>query len=561
MPVYREAPGVWRVKIWKANRVQSWKVRGPKSAAEAFEARKRLELAVEVDRRSAVPTFLRFLLDEYLPHAELRLKPAWLRNQRYTLATLGAELGELPITDISTAVLEAFARGRVNGRRKPVTVNNEMRILRRVLNYARKLGVLATVPAWEQLPERGETRARAWTRAQVDALIEAGAKKAPEILPIVVFLANTGCRAGEALALTWDHVDLAHGLIHVWPSAAWQPKSGRPREVPIADALLPWLQLPRTSPYVFPSLHGKRAGQRRTSWPARLFNLARAAAGLKGGPHTLRHTYASHFLATTPDLALLAEVLGHSDTAVTRLYKHLLPDHLARARNAVQMAGTPAAAEALAMARWRGQRNSMIDETKFWGWVDKSGDCWVWTAARKKDGYGWFHVGPKKKLAHRVAWELAHGEPPPDGLLVLHSCDNPPCVRPEHLRLGTNADNAADRVARGRSNPAMGESNGHAKLTAAQVVAIRERVSSGKHGIKAELAREYGVSESAISKIENGTKWKSVPDSFPDGYIDEAQLEEKTNDSAERATGFEPATSSLGSSVSRPKILKLLSRK
>lgn len=422
MPVYREGK-LWRVKVWKDNRPKSWKVRGSKADAEAFEARKRLELDALPESRTAAPTFLRFLLDEYLPHAELRLKDGWLRNQRYTLATLAAELGPLPITDITGAVLEGYASRRIKTPSIPqkgkkelrppsaVTVNNDMRVLRRVLSYARERGHLAAVPKWQALPERGGGgRAHAWSNEQVAALYDACAKLSKELLPIVVFLANTGCREGEALALTWAHVDLERGLIKIWPSKAWQPKSGRPREVPIADALLPWLKLPRSSPYVFPVLHGRGRGQGRRSWPARLFNQARAAAGLEGGPHTLRHTFASHFLAAMPDLSLLAEVLGHSDIAVTRLYKHLLPDHLSRARNAVQMVATPAAAEALALARWRAER-------------------------------------------------------------------------------------------------------------------------------------------------------KTVPKTVPVVYVDEAKLEGKFNDDAERATGIEPATSSLGSMLPRPKILKLLARK
>jgi len=131
----------------------------------------------------------------------------------------------------------------------------------------------------------------------------------------------------------------------------------RPREIPISDALLPWLEGPRTSPYVFPTTRGPRKGSRYACWPALAFDRARDSAGLTGGVHQLRHTFASHFLARCPDLGLLAEVLGHSDMAVTRLYKHLLPDHLERARNAFQVALSPAAAEALALHRWRARRD------------------------------------------------------------------------------------------------------------------------------------------------------------------------------------------------------------
>ena len=81
-----------------------------------------------------------------------------------------------------------------------------------------------------------------------------------------------------------------------------------------------------------------RDGDRYAFWPKLQFDRARKAARLQGGPHTLRHTFASHFLKQVPDLFLLARVLGHSDTRVTKLYSHLLPEHLARARNAVRFA-------------------------------------------------------------------------------------------------------------------------------------------------------------------------------------------------------------------------------
>lgn len=87
-------------------------------------------------------------------------------------------------------------------------------------------------------------------------------------------------------------------------------------------------------------------------------------------------------------------------------------------------------------------------EARFWAKVDKTGDCWVWTAATNPKGYGQFYV-EGMRLAHRVSWILAHG-PIPDDLCVLHRCDHPPCVNPAHLFLGTYADNNHDRDAKGR---------------------------------------------------------------------------------------------------------------
>lgn len=89
-------------------------------------------------------------------------------------------------------------------------------------------------------------------------------------------------------------------------------------------------------------------------------------------------------------------------------------------------------------------------EERFWEKVDKTGECWPWTACIERNGYGSFHVGGRRKWAHRVSYELNVG-PIPSGEYVLHSCDNRRCVNPAHLRVGTHADNMRDMVDRGRA--------------------------------------------------------------------------------------------------------------
>lgn len=138
---------------------------------------------------------------------------------------------------------------------------------------------------------------------------------------------------------------------------------------------------------------------------------------------------------------------------------------------------------------------------RFWNKVDKTDACWNWTAAlSRKDGYGQFQLHGGPKLAHRVSWFLTHGSWP--NALVLHSCDNPRCVNPAHLREGTHRDNMRDRSERGRCARNSGEDCGRAKLTAEQVACIRKEA-----GTQRAIAAAYGVSQSLVGQIKRGVVW------------------------------------------------------
>ena len=147
---------------------------------------------------------------------------------------------------------------------------------------------------------------------------------------------------------------------------------------------------------------------------------------------------------------------------------------------------------------------------RFWSKVDKRGNCWLWRASLAQHyGYGQFAVGTKVFSAHRVAWVLEHGHMP-DGL-VLHQCDNPPCVKPAHMRIGTYKDNIQDMINRGRAGyyKIVGEGNGNSKLTDAQVRDILERYSKEKRNAPA-LAKEYGITPSLIYMILHGKRRRYI---------------------------------------------------
>lgn len=355
MPIYRAGKNRWRVTIFHEGHRRDWIVRGQKSDAEDWEARQRVELAKLApggEYRSA-PTFSDFSRVQYAAHAETHLAPRTWSNRTYQLETLRAHFGEMPLNTIGSATIEDFKARRLADGVKAPTVNSDLKVLRAILSYAASVGVPLALPSFRSLPERGLRRrnAHAWTAEEVERLYAATRTSSPTLLPVVVFLANTGCRKGEAIALTWDHVDLTRRLVRIWPSDEWQPKSGKPREVPLNDALVAILEpAERVCRYVFPArgvVDGRRAWVRFAYWPQRRFDEAREAAGLEGGPHVLRHTYATHFLARYPNLHALARILGHSTSYVTELYGHLLPDQFEQARTAVSFP-LPLAASPLA---------------------------------------------------------------------------------------------------------------------------------------------------------------------------------------------------------------------
>ena len=159
----------------------------------------------------------------------------------------------------------------------------------------------------------------------------------------------------------------------------------------------------------------------------------------------------------------------------------------------------------LSITKGKNQYSTSLEE-RFWSKVDKKGEdeCWNWLGHIRDDGYGWAaykgHI-----LAHRLSWIINKGEIPEDKD-VLHRCNNPTCVNPNHLYLGTQIENIKQRNDEGRTNRPIGERNPHAKLNWTDVDKIREKYATGKY-TQQSLANEFGVSVGEISHIVKKRTW------------------------------------------------------
>ena len=170
------------------------------------------------------------------------------------------------------------------------------------------------------------------------------------------------------------------------------------------------------------------------------------------------------------------------------------------------------------MGKGKALRSTDFNETteaRFWAKVDVRGsdECWEWQGARLLWGYGRAHIGWKQPVAreqkaHRVAWCLANPGMSTGELVVLHSCDNPPCVNPAHLSLGTVAENMAEMVERGRGRAPSGEEHGRAVFTDKFIATTILRVWDGES--QRSVARSIGVRQASVSKWASGEQRKTA---------------------------------------------------
>ena len=152
---------------------------------------------------------------------------------------------------------------------------------------------------------------------------------------------------------------------------------------------------------------------------------------------------------------------------------------------------------------------------RFWEKVDKiePDKCWNWKASRSGTGarYGQIKVNGKMCKSHRISYEMAYGSIP-NGMYILHRCDNGLCVNPNHLFIGNQFDNMRDCISKGRGPDMRGETNGNSKLLYNDVASIRSRYNTEtkKYGLISKMAREYDLTPTAIWQVVHNLNWNHI---------------------------------------------------
>lgn len=154
----------------------------------------------------------------------------------------------------------------------------------------------------------------------------------------------------------------------------------------------------------------------------------------------------------------------------------------------------------------RAYRLKVSHVDRFWTKVNKTETCWLWLGRTDRDGYGDFHMDGRAYRAHRMSWTLVNG-PIASGLLACHKCDNPTCVNPDHLFLGTHDANMADMKSKGRQLRSC-EEHPLAKMKNNDVLEVRRLL--GERISQSRVAKMFGVSQATISYINTRATWRTL---------------------------------------------------
>lgn len=346
---WREDPpnsGRWRKQLWVNGRPHQLTCKGTKAEAETYEAKRRIELgAVDPQTSGSVLAFERFSANHYRPHAQAVLRKSTWKVRRFYLEHLVLHFGRMLLTKIREPQIEAYKLKRLAEGVSKTTINSELAVLSTSMAYARDtLKLACSHPKIKKFAVRArKDKVECWSRDEVLRILAVTQSEAKWFFPLFLFLFETGCRKSEAVALGWKRVSFERRILKIWNDDVeeYEVKSTE-REVPLSDHLAVVLKQQKlkngSSPWVFPCVTNRFEGvkgERMAEFPDNAWRRVVNAAGLSGGPHKARHTFASHYLAAKPDLFRLGRILGHSHSRVTELYSHLLPEHLIEDRNVV----------------------------------------------------------------------------------------------------------------------------------------------------------------------------------------------------------------------------------
>lgn len=321
---------------------------GTKYWAEQREAELLRSGLARTEEAKVVPTLSEFR-EKFMTYSETNNKPSTVAAKEWALKVhLVPYFGNARLDTIRAAEVEAYKAKKLKEGLARKSVNNQLGVLRKLLNLATEWGELAHAPRIRalRLPER---QVSFLTFEELPRFLDAAAD---EWRPMLHTALKTGLRLGELLALRWEDVDLVVGKLVVrrtlWRNKEGSPKGGRSREVPLSDDAISVLKAHRAKtflkgPYVFADDTGKRLNHKKVS---KLVPRTCKKAGLakRLTMHDLRHTFASHLVMRGVTLKAVQELLGHATIDMTLRYAHLSPDVK---RDAVKLLDGPKPAQGL----------------------------------------------------------------------------------------------------------------------------------------------------------------------------------------------------------------------